>query len=265
MHLIFIRHADPDYNNDSVTEKGRKELELLSKRMAGFNATEVYVSPMGRAQRTAEAVLSSLNVDMTKPPVEVKTLPWLREFSYDCKDPKTGKTRLCWDNLPRDYFFERKYRSDKKWTDTKLMKSGDISGHYREVCDGLDEILSSWDYNRLSDDVPIYNCFPHLTHEEAAVDTHLLQNQKNLDDKKIVFVCHLGVMFAMISHLTGMSPVQLWQGFFVAPSSITVLGAEERIPGEVVFRVQRLGDVRHLESMGESASASGFFGNFLTI
>lgn len=78
-------------------------------------------------------------------------------------------------------------------------------------------------------------------------------------------MCHLGVMFAIISHLTGISPVQLWQGFFVAPSSVTVLGAEERVPGEVVFRVQQLGDVRHLAENGESVSASGFFGNCLTL
>ena len=30
MHLIFIRHGDPDYTIDSVTEKGKKELELLA-------------------------------------------------------------------------------------------------------------------------------------------------------------------------------------------------------------------------------------------
>ena len=58
-----------------------------------------------------------------------------------------------------------------------------------------------------------------------------------------------------------MSPVQLWQGFFVAPSSVTVLGAEERVPGEAVFRVQTLGDCSHLLSAKEPPSASGFFGN----
>lgn len=265
MHLIFIRHADPDYSIDSVTEKGKRELELLADRLAGFNATEFYVSPMGRAQKTAEACLSKINVDMTKPPVPVTTLPWLREFSYDCIDPKTKKKRICWDIMPHDYYEEKKYRSDKNWFKTKLMKSGDIEGHYREVCNGIDEILASWDYNRLRDDIPIYNCFPNLTPEEAKIDTHLDQFQKDLDPKKIVFVCHLGVMFAIISHLTGMSPARLWQGFFVAPSSITVLGAEERVPGEVVWRVQRMGDVKHLESNGEHASASGYFGNYLEI
>ncbi|MCI5830743.1 MAG: histidine phosphatase family protein [Treponema sp.] len=265
MHLIFIRHGDPDYSIDSVTEKGKKELELLADRLAGFKATEFYVSPMGRAQKTAEACLSKINVDLTKPPVPVNTLPWLREFSYDCINPKTKMKKIPWDNLPMDYYPEKKYRSYKDWFKTKLMKSGNIESHFHDVCNGIDEILSSWDYNRVSEELPIYNCFPNLTPEEAKIDHHLDQFQKDYDPKKLVFVCHLGVMFTIISHLTGMSPVQLWQNFFVAPSSITVLGAEERVPGEVVWRIQRMGDVRHLESNGEHASASGYFGNFLEI
>lgn len=265
MHLIFIRHADPDYSIDSVTEKGQKELELLSKRLAGFSANEFFVSPMGRAQKTAQACVSKLNIDMTKPPIPITTLSWLREFSYDCIDPKTKKKRICWDNMPHDYYEEKKYRNYKNWFKTKLMKSGNIQNHYKDVCNGIDEILSSFDYNRLSKDIPIYNCFPNITLEQSKIDTHLNAVQENYDKKTIVFVCHLGVMFAIISHLTGMSPVQLWQGFFVAPSSITVLGAEERIPGEVVWRVQRMGDISHLENNGELASASGFFGNYLKV
>ena len=30
MKLIFIRHGDPDYDNDCVTEKGKKEVEYLA-------------------------------------------------------------------------------------------------------------------------------------------------------------------------------------------------------------------------------------------
>ena len=31
MKIRFIRHGDPDYGNDTLTEKGRKEAELLAK------------------------------------------------------------------------------------------------------------------------------------------------------------------------------------------------------------------------------------------
>ena len=34
MKLMLIRHAEPDYTIDSLTEKGRWEAELLSRRLS---------------------------------------------------------------------------------------------------------------------------------------------------------------------------------------------------------------------------------------
>ncbi|MCH5291027.1 MAG: histidine phosphatase family protein [Treponema sp.] len=255
MKLIFIRHGDPDYKNNTLTKKGWNEALLLAKRVASWKPiTDVYLSPYGRAQDTAKPFLEQI-------PCTATTLPWLQEFDYRIKDPRDGHKRICWDWLPRDFFAERNFFNARRWFKTKAMKSGSIEQHYKSVCAGIDDVLAQYDYTRISSSVPIYNCLPHLNDEEAAQDTHLLATQKNLDERNIVFVCHLGIMFAVIGYLTGISPVQLWQGFFVAPTSVTVLGAEERIPGEVVFRVQMLGDARHLAEGGEPLSASGFFGN----
>ena len=51
MRLIFIRHGDPDYEKDSVTEKGEREIELLADKLEGEKITAFYLSPKGRAQR----------------------------------------------------------------------------------------------------------------------------------------------------------------------------------------------------------------------
>ena len=32
MRILFIRHGDPDYARDSLTEKGRREARLLADR-----------------------------------------------------------------------------------------------------------------------------------------------------------------------------------------------------------------------------------------
>ena len=34
MKLLLIRHGDPDYERDSLTEKGHKEAALLAERIA---------------------------------------------------------------------------------------------------------------------------------------------------------------------------------------------------------------------------------------
>ena len=47
MKLLFIRHGDPDYTIDSLTEKGWKEAEFLSEKIAALDVRDFYVSPLG--------------------------------------------------------------------------------------------------------------------------------------------------------------------------------------------------------------------------
>ncbi|MBQ1268927.1 MAG: histidine phosphatase family protein, partial [Clostridia bacterium] len=54
MRLLFIRHADPDYSIDSLTAKGFEEAELLAEKLKSEKIDYAYVSPLGRAQKTAE-------------------------------------------------------------------------------------------------------------------------------------------------------------------------------------------------------------------
>ena len=61
MRLIFIRHAEPDYEHDSVTERGEREARLLAERLAREKVDGVYISSLGRAQRTAQAYLKKVN------------------------------------------------------------------------------------------------------------------------------------------------------------------------------------------------------------
>ena len=34
MRIIFVRHAEPDYANDTLTEKGWREAALLAERVS---------------------------------------------------------------------------------------------------------------------------------------------------------------------------------------------------------------------------------------
>lgn len=50
MRLIFIRHGEPDYEHDSLTEKGWREAKLLAARTKDWHVDDFYVSPLGRAR-----------------------------------------------------------------------------------------------------------------------------------------------------------------------------------------------------------------------
>ena len=60
MELYIIRHGDPDYANDTLTEKGWKQAEALVPRMVKVKPTKIYASPRGRAQDTAKPSLKVL-------------------------------------------------------------------------------------------------------------------------------------------------------------------------------------------------------------
>ena len=65
MRLLFIRHGDPDYDHDCLTPLGQREAALTADRLASLPIDEVYVSPLGRAQETAQATLAKNGMTAT--------------------------------------------------------------------------------------------------------------------------------------------------------------------------------------------------------
>lgn len=230
MKLVFVRHGDPDYVHDSLTAKGRVEAEILSGRIAKMKVRDFYCSPLGRAQETAAYSLNKIGR-------EAVTYDWLQEFPGYVVDEQSGNRRIPWDLMPGDWTKRPRLYDKDAWLSDPLMQSGDVAEVYARVCSGIDGLLAGYGYMR---DGGIYRT-------------------KGGNEDTLVFFCHLGITFVIMSHLIGLSPVMLWQGFFVAPTSVTTLVTEERIPGEVFFRCTGLGDVSHLYEAGEPVSKSGFF------
>ena len=73
MDFYLIRHADPDYDNDTITEYGIKQAEALGERLAKENIDYIYSSSLGRAQATAASLARMLNK-------EIVLLPWATEI-----------------------------------------------------------------------------------------------------------------------------------------------------------------------------------------
>ena len=97
MKLLFIRHGDPDYTIDSLTEKGWKEAEFLSEKIAALDVRDFYVSPLGRAKDTASCTLKKNGRTATE-------CKWLREFDVKIRRPDLhGEKIIPWDWLPQDW------------------------------------------------------------------------------------------------------------------------------------------------------------------
>jgi probable phosphoglycerate mutase len=220
---------------------------------------------MGRAKATAAPSLKALGK-------EAITFDWLQEFKYNTKLPRNypdkklaGKDVMCWDLEPEFYTSDKKFFDKDKWTDSTFMKAGNIKKPYKMVCDGIDGLLAEYGYIRNKKNFyDVKSPVPNHNWNEPLFRYHLKSVKDDYpEETTLVFFCHLGVMFTIIAHLTGLSPMQLWQGFYVAPTSITVLNSEERFKGQAWFRVERLGDTNHLTNGGERISSSGYFADVL--
>ena len=75
----------------------------------------------------------------------------------------------------------------------------------------------------------------------------------------LAFFCHLGLGCVLMSHLLNCSPMVLWQGTALAPTSVSVFYTEERRPGLAAFRAQSIGDVSHLWAAGVEPSFAARF------
>ncbi len=230
MKILIIRHGDPDYEIDSLTEKGWREAEMLSDRIAPMPIKAYYVSPLGRARDTASFTLK-------KAGRTAEVLPWLREYDVRITDPATGQKRIPWDMLPGDWTSVPEYYDKDKWYDVPIMKEAGMGSGLRAVWDGLDEILLRHGYRREG----------------------MVYRAENPNEDTIVFFCHFGVGCVMIGHLLGISPMILWHGFMAAPTSVTVLNSEERREGTAFFRVSSYGDISHLYAKGEEPAFAGRF------
>ena len=230
MKLIIIRHADPDYSIDSLTEIGRTQAALLADRVSQWDVKDFYVSPLGRARDTAQPALEKMNREAT-------VLDWLREFPPQIKREGYKKSSCCWDWLPADWTRVEEYYDKKKWLEVPVYAESTVPEEYKKVTDGLDALLESHGYRREG------NCYRVL---EANTDT-------------IVLFCHFGLECVLLSHLLNVSPMILWHGFCASPSSVTVLYTEERRKGIASFRASCFGDTSHLYAAGESPSFSGRF------
>lgn len=230
MKILIIRHGDPDYSIDSLTEKGWKEAEFLAERIAKLDVKAFYVSPLGRAKDTASLTLKKMNRTATE-------YPWLREFDGQIIRPDTGSLNIVWDWLPKDWTAEESYFRRDLWNQTKIMRDGNIKEEYDWVIQGFDELLSSHGYVREND---------YYRVKEANNDT-------------IVLFCHFGVECVMLSHLLGISPMLLWHGFCAAPSSVTTLTTEERRDGIAYFRMSSFGDISHLYANQEPPAFAARF------
>lgn len=231
MKILIVRHGDPNYELDTLTETGWKEAELAAEYLSKMKIDAFYVSPLGRAQDTAGCTLKKMHRT-------AETCDWMQEFPAHIHRPDTPEQEtICWDWLPEDMEKDLSYYDRENWCRTDIMRAGHVKEAYDSVCRGLDALLKKHGYEREG------------LHYRAVKP----------NDDTIVLFCHFGVECVMLSHLVNVSPMVLWHGFCALPTAITSIYTEERRKGIASFRVNEFGSTAHLYVAGQKPSFSARF------
>jgi broad specificity phosphatase PhoE len=236
MRLYIIRHADPDYQNNTITPEGHLEAKALAKRLQQEGITKVYSSPFGRAIDTAKYTSELLGLDY-----EIED--WTKEMWQSLKLENSPWGLIASYDLPGEVLRDGPCMPNhNNWHENSILQErvDIIKEAVEEVKLKSDEFLSRHGYER--------------------VGGKYLSVDKN--EEKIAVFCHGGISLCWLAHLLEIPLTLMWSGFWIPPSSVTTILFDQRSEKYAVPRCIGLGDVSHLYEAGLPIKPRGILANF---
>ena len=141
MRIIFVRHGEPDYAHDCLTEQGKQQALAAAERLREEGIEEIFTSPLGRAAETAAAAAETLGLP-------VKTLDYMRELHWGSVDgtplPADGHP---WD-LADMLAAEGWDLTDPAWREHPYFSNNRVTAEADNVARKTDEWLLTLGYER---------------------------------------------------------------------------------------------------------------------
>ena len=219
MLLYIVRHGEPDYETDSLTELGWKQARLAAKRFVPGGLDRIFSSPMGRARQTAQPTAEALGL-----PVKIEH--WTREIWPELAIPQPdGSLRFCM-GLPGELF-----RSDENrllgdnWHTMDALASIEGRQAWERVVRHSDNFLRRLGYLR----------------ERDGVYRVLREN-----NERVALFCHGGFTMTWLPHLLAIPPHLFWAAFSISHTGVTVVEFNGKTGETAAPMCTMLSDTGHL-------------------
>lgn len=223
MLLYLIRHGDPNYQLDCLTDRGKLQAEAVAKRMQASKIDVVYSSPMGRAMETAAPTCKLLDL-----PCHIEE--WTHEVrserltTYPDGKPKSVtllQNTLLRENGEADIPFERAFES-------KALRESEMASAFSYIRDSGREFLRRLGYE-----------------EENGVYRILKQNED-----RIALFTHAVFTRTWLSHLLHIPMHLMWASFAPTHTGVTVVEFKNNPDGFTAPKVLCFSDMSHLFAAG---------------
>ncbi|MCL2443656.1 MAG: histidine phosphatase family protein [Treponema sp.] len=235
MLLYIIRHGEPDYETDSLTETGKKQANALAERLCTHGFDEIYSSPLGRAVQTAQPTCDRLKLPYKIEEWMSEGLAW-DDFSVTDNDGKRDWAFSCQNTK----LIGHGYSFDDWYTNPVFSFCRSAPEGYKRITNSSDEFLSRLGYKRDG------NKYKIITPNE----------------KRIAAFCHHGLGTTWLSHLLSIPPNIFWSSFDITHSSVTIILFRNNPDGYTAPTCLNLSDISHIykEKLPLKAAIS-FFGD----
>ncbi len=219
MRIIFVRHGEPDYEHDCLTETGRAQARAAAERLSGEGITAIYSSPNGRARETASFTAEKLGLPVT-------VLGYMHEISWGGEGiPENGHPWTLSDWLIDRENFDF-YRED--WREHPYFAGNAALRYWDMIAGKIDELLLSRGYR----------------HEGSRF---LCESGR---DETVALFSHGGSGACALSHLLHLPFPYVCTVFPYDYTSVIILEFPVR-PGEYVHpRVELFNDAAHIRGTG---------------
>lgn len=219
MRIIFVRHGEPDYDKDCLTDNGISQAKATAIRLKDENIKAVFASPMGRAMQTASFTASEHGLS-------VEELPFMHEINW-------GGEMLPYDGHPWTLAYDLICESSESlkgdnWREHPYFKDNICMDYYDRISAESDIFLQRFGLKREGD---IYRC------------------SDNKEDAIVIFA-HGGSGAVFISHLLNLPFPYVLTAMPYGVCSVSIfdmapLGTDLVIPKVEIFNdMGHLGEVR---------------------
>lgn len=220
MRLILIRHGDPNYELDCLTELGQKQAKITAQRLLKEGIQEVYSSPMGRAKQTAQPFLDASGIK------NMQILDFMKEIRYGLENDLYNQDYSPWVGVDR-MANQGEDLQNPNWRSLPLFKDNTATVDIDLVQAASDKWLESLGYKRQG----LY--YKNMRDDDAQFTLALFS--------------HGGSSTALLSRIFNIPFPLLCASLHIPHTGITIIRFD-RTPGKVsVPVVELMNDGNHLK------------------
>ena len=222
MRLILVRHGDPNYEKDCLTELGHKQAAIVADRLLNEGIEEIYSSPMGRARQTAAPFAEVSGIK------NVQILDFMKEIRYGREEDLYNQDMSPWVGTDR-MVNQGEDLQNPDWQKLPLFIDNTATIDIRAVQKASDPWLKTLGYEREG----------------------LYYRNIRRDDSQhtVVLFSHGGSSTDLISRLMNVTFPLLCASLHIPHTGITILRFD-RSPGKLCLPViELMNDGNHLKKL----------------